>query len=320
MNIDFIKCHGTGNDFILIDEISNNYSFTEEQRNYLAITLCDRKKSIGADGMLYVLKSKEHDGHMRIFNADGTEPEMCGNGLRCVGRYLLDLLNKEKITVETMKASYEVKAFEDLYSGVRTVEIEINTVNFDTASLPLICNERFHIEKPIPELSEQLSFTAVSITNPHLVTFVDEIDITQIEEIGIKANSTKSILPQGVNVNFVRVLSEDSIYVKTYERGVGLTKSCGTGMTASTVVYCLKNPMMHGRLINIYNDGGMIKIAVNKSKDNKYSIRFIGNASYIFKASVSLDKGEEPQVNDKIYLDNEISSYNKFLEACNKAK
>ncbi|SHE53011.1 diaminopimelate epimerase [Clostridium fallax] len=314
MKIDFIKCHGSGNDFILIDEIQNNFNFSEEDRKNLSITLCNREKAIGADGILFVLNSKDCDGKMRIFNSDGSEAEMCGNGLRCVGRYIMDFLKKDHICVETLKAKYNVKKVPSLFPGIYTVEIEINTVNFKASSLPMIADTLEFINKPIYKFSKNLKFTALSITNPHIVTFVDNFNLENIISIGQLANNSKELFPKGVNVNFVKVLDDLNIYVKTFERGVGITKSCGTGMTASTSTYCLNNPNLYNKLINIYNDGGMIKISV--SKDNKkYSIRFIGNASHVYKSSINYPSDNYKDFN-KSYFKDEIDSYNNFLDNC----
>ncbi|MBK1809365.1 diaminopimelate epimerase [Clostridium sp. YIM B02505] len=315
MKIDFIKCHGSGNDFILIDELNKTLNLTEDNRRSLAIELCDRTGKIGADGILFVQNSSFCDGKMRIFNADGTEPEMCGNGLRCVGRYLIDVLKKEFITVETMKAKYDVKAVTEIFDGVRTVEIEIDTVNFNVNSLPLNHSKDTLINEKIPALSDNLLFTAVSITNPHVVTFINQLSRDEIVRIGKEANTNKSVFPQGVNVNFVRVLEDSSIYVTTYERGVGITKSCGTGMTASSAAYCLNNPDLYGAELKIYNDGGMIKIYVNKDDKNNYKIRFIGNGSYVYSSSADLnDSLKLTSITENKDFEEEVASYNNFLD------
>lgn len=288
--IDILKCHGSGNDFILIDEISKSYNFTEEDRKCVATTLCDREYGVGADGILFVLKSESCDGKMRVFNADGSEPEMCGNGLRCVGRYVLEMLKKDTVIIETMKATYEVKYVEDLYDGVKTVEIAIESITFDVKDLPLnYGKDRLFFEK-LPALSDELSFSAVSVTNPHLVAIVDEIREGELVAVGKTANSSPALLPKGVNVNFVKVIDKNNIYVKTYERGVGLTKACGTGMTASTVVATIADKCPLGQEVNIYNDGGMIKCIVNKKEEEKYLVQFIGNASYVFSAVIDMEK------------------------------
>lgn len=291
MRIDFIKCHGTGNDFVLIDEIGKDYDFTEEGRKDLAIELCSSTGPIGADGILFIMKGSRGEGKMRIFNSDGSEAEMCGNGLRCVGRYLMELTGKDIVEVETMKARYLVKGFKDIYPGVKTVEIGIDTVSFDPKSLPMSYNgNRFLFEK-IHEFTEENEFSTVSITNPHLISIVEDIRVEELVRIGEMANNSP-IFPKGVNLSFVKLLDKGSIYVKTFERGVGLTKSCGTGMTASSVVTCLYDNDRFGREINIYNDGGMIKCIVSANEMDGYKVRFIGNASLVYNGCFDTETGK----------------------------
>lgn len=250
---------------------------------------------------------------MRIFNSDGTEPEMCGNGLRCVGRYVIDILRKDKVIIETMKAKYTVTKMEDLYEGVETVEIIIDSITFDVADLPLNYAEDKLFFGKLEELSDTLSFSAVSVTNPHIISIVDEIEVDELVQVGKKANSTPSILPKGVNVSFVKILDEKKIYVKTYERGVGLTKACGTGMTASVVIACIAGKCDLGEEISIYNDGGMIKCIVNKAGE-KYYVQFIGNATYVFKGQADLDNAYSINTSDFDYesFSNETQQYEKM--------
>jgi diaminopimelate epimerase len=315
MEINIVKCHGTGNDFVLIDELTNDYNINESHRAKMAIVLCDREGLVGADGILFVQKSLKYDAKMRIFNSDGSEAEMCGNGLRCVGRYAMEILNIDTVNIETMKANYIVKKTENIYKDIQTVEIEIDTVDFSADSLPINVSSSEFIFNKISELSDHLEFTALSITNPHIVTIVDEFDNKAILDIGRRANTLKNIFAAGVNVNFVKILDENSIYVKTYERGVGLTKSCGTGMTASSIVACLKNEMFYNSELNVYNDGGMIKCVVEKSTEGKYKVRFIGNASYIFKASIDMQSILNNSINSfsQELFENEITQYDEFL-------
>ncbi|MBB6218743.1 diaminopimelate epimerase [Anaerosolibacter carboniphilus] len=316
MMIEIIKCHGTGNDFVLIDEISHDYGFTEEQRIAIAREVCDRKGPIGADGILFVLPSEWADGRMRIFNADGSEPEMCGNGLRCVGRYVIEVVGKDVVEIETMKAGYVVRKADEIYQGIATIQITIETVSFDMDTLPMNGSGKEHLFQKIEELSKTLDFSALSISNPHVVSIVNDIDEEELRIVGEKANTTKTVFPRGVNVNFVKILDDQSIYVKTYERGVGLTQSCGTGMTASSIIVCRKDEKRLGSEIHIFNDGGMIKCIVSRDETGKYKVEFIGNASYIYKGKIAFDlDGQQPyQVVEKDMYEKEIQDYDAFLD------
>lgn len=315
MNFDIIKCHGACNDFALIDEINNNYNFTEDDRRKLAILLCDREGPVGGDGVVFMSKSNSCDGKMRIFNADGTEPEMCGNVLRNVGRFVMENFKKDEVTIETMKADYKVRKVKDIFDGVYTDEIELKAISFNPEDLPLISEKDKVIFQPIPELSAKEKFTAIACPNPHLVVLTDEIKADEIEEVGIKANSTKSVLPQGSNVNYLKVLDGDTVYVKTYERGVGFTKACGTGMTASIVACTIAHPEMKNKPIKIYNDGGMI---INTVVENEEGLKVImvGNATFVYTATVKYEDNTISVSNKKEFVE-ENESYDKFLEFTN---
>lgn len=154
MRIPFIKCHGSGNDFILIDEIEHDFAFTEDDRRELSLLLCDRERGIGSDGILFVLPSKKAEGRMRMFNSDGTEAEMCGNGLRCVARHMIDKIGREDIAIETEKAVLPVRKVKEIYPDVDTYSVMIEPVSFDPASLPIRTEGSEAVDIKIPELSD----------------------------------------------------------------------------------------------------------------------------------------------------------------------
>ena len=209
-----------------------------------------------------------------------------------------------------MKAQYEVKKVEDLYKGVSTVEIIIDSLTFGVSDLPLNYNKDTLFFGKLEELSDELEFSAVSVTNPHLVSIVDEIKEEQLVQVGTKANSTQSLLPKGVNVNFVKIIDGNNIYVKTFERGVGLTKACGTGMTASSVIACIAKKCPVGEIINIFNDGGMIRCIVNKKEEEGYFVQFIGNATYVFRAEIDTEDIIASLKNTEEYKSFEVESNN----------
>ncbi len=314
MEIQLLKCHGSGNEFYLIDEISNDYKFTEEDRVEIAKTLCDKLTELGADGILFLLPSKVAQGKMRIFNSDGSEAEMCGNGLRCIGRYVMEDLNTNSVTIETMKAKYDISHCEDIYEGVYTVEVVIDTVDFNVSSLPLSYEEPKLLFKPLRALTDKYLFSAVSITNPHIVALVEDIDDTELTSIGAEANSNKDIFPQGVNVNFAKIIDENSIFVRTYERGVGLTPSCGTGMTASSIIASINDNSKLGKRLNIVNQGGMIRCMVNRNLQGKMSVNFMGNATYIYKCTIEYKLGSYKLISEKKSFFQEGEIYQRFLE------
>ncbi|MEG9298022.1 diaminopimelate epimerase [Mangrovibacillus sp. Mu-81] len=290
MNINLIKCHGSGNDFLLIDEISNPYSFTEEARQNLALSLCDRQKGLGADGILFVLKSERCHAAMRVFNADGSEASMCGNGLRCAGRYVSELVGKEEIIIETMKADLKVASAPAIYDDIPTFNVEISPVFFELDKVPMNMNFSRLVDKKIPEISENLHFTVLAVPNPHLISMVDAETIisNQQKAISETVNGPNNLFPDGVNVSFVHTMARGTIYVRTYERGVGFTNACGTAMSASSLVTCLLGQNELGEEIDVYNNGGKVRVVVNRKEDGQYFMELIGNATYLFAAELEL--------------------------------
>lgn len=290
MQIELIKGHGSGNDFLLIDEISNSYTFSEEERAKLARVLCNRNGELGADGILFVMKSNHADGRMRVFNSDGSEASMCGNGLRIVARYVCEMLQVKEAVIETMKTDLKVSKQVDIYADVFTYQVEISPVSFQVDDLPLQLPASTLLNEKIPELSDELVFSALAVPNPHLIAIVEKEQLlsdlqTTISE---KVNGPNDLFPDGVNVSFVRFMNEGNIYVRTFERGVGYTNACGTAMSASSLVTCLNglNPLESP--IQVYNNGGKVQCIVHETNGN-YSIDLIGNATYLFKAKIDLD-------------------------------
>ncbi|MBM7584183.1 diaminopimelate epimerase [Bacillus pakistanensis] len=291
MQISLTKCHGSGNDFLLIDEISNNYFFTEEDRQNLSIALCDRQSKIGADGILFVLKSEKCDARMRVFNSDGSEASMCGNGLRCVGRFVCELFNKEEIVVETMKADLAVTKTNPIFAEIPTFNVEISPVLFSLEKLPMNIDKNILINEKVPEISDRLLFSAVAVPNPHLISVVGIEQIVSNEQkcISETVNGPNNLFPDGVNVSFVHPIDKGSIYVRTFERGVGFTNACGTAMSASSLITCLLELNEFENEIEVYNNGGKVHCLVHKEGETDFQIELIGNATYLYKSDLEID-------------------------------
>ncbi|MFJ7748250.1 diaminopimelate epimerase [Peribacillus sp. NPDC097295] len=316
MLVEGFKIHGSGNDFLIIDELTTNLTFTEEERENLAKVLCDRER-LGADGILFVMKSKHADARMRVFNADGSEASMCGNGLRCVARYANDVLGLDKMTVETMKVDLLVEKTDDIYTGIPTYKVEISPVSFQVKDLPLIIEKERLLNELLPELHESLKFSALAVPNPHLITLVDSsmLQSDLQEELATKVNRPNDLFPDGVNVSFVKELEPGSIYVRTFERGVGFTNACGTAMSASSLVTCSIGLNSLEQEISVYNNGGKVKCIVHHDeKRDSYSIDLIGNATYEYKVSMEIDQvhPETFQVLEKHEYENETKLYAKM--------
>jgi diaminopimelate epimerase len=316
MKLQILKCHGSGNDFILIDEYEN-ILFSEEQRVTLSKSLCDRKGNLGADGILFFQKGEKAICKMRMFNPDGSEAEMCGNGLRCLGRYACEKFATDDVLVETLKSLSQVNKERDIHEGVETYQAELSTVSLNTIDIPIVHNEPSLICQPLPALSTNLTFTAVSMPNPHIVSIVNNISDTELEQIGEKANQLTALFPKGVNVNFCKIIDNSSIYVRTYERGVGLTKSCGSGMSASSLVSCLLKHHLFERSINVYNQGGLVRCKPTENNQHQYSVFLSGNATFMFSNTITFEFQSLDHFTihcGKVFVD-EIQNYGKLLES-----
>ncbi|MDT0049700.1 diaminopimelate epimerase [Listeria cossartiae subsp. cayugensis] len=293
--IHFTKVHGSQNDFFIVDEEENQITaWSDAERADFAIKLCDRKHSLGgADGILYVTKSNQAApiGQMQVVNSDGSIASMCGNGLRTVARYLLEKNGLSEAKVETMKATLDVKKATSLGFDIPTYQVEISPVKFNPESLPMHVGVERLFNQVVPELDPELAFSAVSVPNPHLITFVDQavLDSDKQEKLASYLNSENPYFPDGVNVSFVKRLRDDAIYVRTFERGVGFTNACGTAMSACSLIKKMLDNDTFETPLNVYNDGGRVQVTAKKDETGEISLQLIGNATFVSNGSVRYD-------------------------------
>ncbi|MBC1969291.1 diaminopimelate epimerase [Listeria marthii] len=293
--IHFTKVHGSQNDFFIVDEEENQITaWSDAKRADFAIKLCDRNHSLGgADGILYVTKSKQVGpiGRMQVVNSDGSVASMCGNGLRTVARYLLEKNGLSEAEVETMKATLDVKKATSLGFDIPTYQVEISPVKFNPESLPMDVGVEKLFNQVVPELDAELAFSAVSVPNPHLITFVDQavLDSDKQEKLASYLNSENPYFPDGVNVSFVKRLRDDAIYVRTFERGVGFTNACGTAMSACSLIKKMLDNDTFETPLNVYNDGGRVQVTAKKDETGEISLQLIGNATFVSNGSVRYD-------------------------------
>lgn len=230
----FWKMHGLGNDYIVIDNIKEQVHSREMPE--LARRLCRRKFSVGADGLIFACKSLAADVRMRIFNPDGSEAEMCGNGIRCLAKFCYEnaIVTKKSFTVETLAGTRNVWLTTDA-SGreVASVRVDMGEPVFNREAIPMLGNGTF-INEELKVGGRRFRATCLSVGNPHCVIFVDDVDKVAVSELGPLIENCE-MFPNRVNVEFVQVLSRDEIKVRVWERGVGETMACGTGACASVV-------------------------------------------------------------------------------------
>ncbi|WP_039944314.1 diaminopimelate epimerase [Thermicanus aegyptius] len=226
----FAKMHGLGNDFILLARRE-----VPPDVNQLAVTLCDRHFGIGADGLVFILPSEKADVRMRIFNADGTEAENCGNAIRCVGKYVYDhaLLSKSNITVETLAGLKELTLHVE-EGRVKSVTVDMGLPILNGREIPTLLEGEMIVNHPLRIGERELSFTAVSMGNPHAVFFVEDLNSFPVEEIGPLIEH-HSLFPARTNAEFVTVENRREMTMRVWERGAGQTLACGTGACATLV-------------------------------------------------------------------------------------
>ncbi len=286
MRFDIIKCHGSGNDFALID--ARGLDLPDTAWADVARALADRAGPVGGDGILLLTDGAGAAAFgMRIFNADGSEPETCLNGLRCVARAGLEALGLDTATVRLKTSEAEVARDADLAPGVYTVRETAGPATLAVADWPLHGEGEQIIDRPIARLSPTLAFTAVAIPNPHLIAFVDEVDEAELVRIGAICEAAPDWLPNRANVSFVHMRNDREVYVRTFERGVGLTNACGSAMGASTFVAGLTGRLPFDRPITVRNRGGLVRASA--SADGMVTLS--GNATFEWSGSVTVKDG-----------------------------
>lgn len=228
----FWKMHGLGNDYIVID--NRDETVKESWLSGLAQRLCIRRFGIGADGLLLVYDSSMADARMRIFNSDGSEAEMCGNGIRCFAKYCYEngITRRTEMKVETMAGVKALRLrIED--EEVKAVRVNMGRPIFEREKIPMIGKGKC-IEEDLKVDGEVFKVTCLSVGNPHCVVFVEDVEEYPVETFGPKIENHR-LFPKRVNAEFVQVLNGNELKVRVWERGVGETLACGTGACASVV-------------------------------------------------------------------------------------
>ncbi|APX72404.1 diaminopimelate epimerase [Companilactobacillus allii] len=322
-----LKVHGSENQFFILDQTQLNKQLSDNELKQLAIKLCDSNNNIldGADGLLVINDSKFADciGQMRVINADGSEAKMCGNGLRTVSRYLSEKFNQDSFKVETLETNLAVKKSENFFDKVPTYSVEISPISFAKDDLPFSYMNKIElIDEDIPEFIPGQKFTALAVPNPHLISFVDEVDEDDLGRIGHDLNGSNEYFPEGVNVSFCEILDTNKLFVQTYERGVGFTNACGTGMSATSLAFAMlnKNYFDQDEDITVFNPGGMVKTNIKLAKRKEDSqIHLIGNATFTHELTISENDLHVANVNDIDILDTgEETYYQEFVDSISK--
>lgn len=306
MKFDYIKCHGSGNEFVMTDGVKHNFDGIDLAA--FSRFICNRESSLGADGVLLLVKMDGVFG-MRMFNPDGSEAEMCGNGIRCVARLAEEYIGKQEFDMFSGKNIYGIVRADDIYPAIPTYGVDLG-VRLASADFGFAEGAEQFVSQRIERLDETLLWTAINVGNPHIVAEVETIDYDHLTRLGERVLELKEEFPKGINVSLVKVLGENRIFVATYERGAGITASCGTAMTSSATAMTLTGRCDYGKVIDVENRGGAVRCICHK--EGGLHTQLIGNASYISRGEVIVENGEFTYKELGLFED-EISLYNDFL-------
>lgn len=262
--IKFTKMQGLGNDYVYIDAINQKI----ENESSLAQIISDRHFGIGSDGLILICKSKIADFKMKMFNSDGSEAEMCGNGIRCVGKFVYDkgFTNKTTLKIETLAGIKELKL--NLKEGkVDTVKVDMGTPIFEAKKIPVVSNEEIVRNLELEIYKKKFKFTCLSMGNPHAVTFIENVENLEVEKYGSKIEINEKF-PKKTNVEFIEIVNKKHIKMRVWERGAGETLACGTGACASVVAGVTNNLLEEKVTVELL--GGRLEIEWNKENKHVY--------------------------------------------------
>lgn len=269
----FIKMHGASNDYVYIDGFKTN---TEEIIPLIPL-MSDRHRGIGSDGVVFIMPSDIADLRMRMFNSDGSEAQMCGNAIRCVGKYAYErgIVHAKSCTIETL-GGIKTLFFELEENAVKTVSVNMGMADFNPKTIPVAVEADTCLEYPIDVFGTSYSVSCVSMGNPHAVVFVNDVENMDITKIGPYLENHE-LFPERVNVEFVQVLDKKRLRMRVWERGAGETEACGTGACAAAVI---SHTLGHTENdVELVLNGGSLQIEIKEDKN----IFMTGDAHIVFE-------------------------------------
>ena len=275
--IKFTKMHGLGNDYVYIDAISQNI----ERKSELAQFVSNRNFGVGSDGLILIERSTVADFKMTMFNSDGSQAEMCGNGIRCVAKFVYDkkMTDKTTLKIETLAG---IKILElDVEKGeVKKVRVDMGEPILEAEKIPVISTENPVKNLVLTAKDKEFKFTCVSMGNPHAITIVEDTNKFDVKKYGEELEVNKAF-PKRTNVEFVQIIDRKTIRMRVWERGAGETLACGTGACA-TAVACNLNGLTD-RKVTIELLGGNLEIEWNKENNHVY---MTGPATTVFEGDL----------------------------------
>lgn len=263
--MDFVKMHGLGNDFVFIEDK------TGQDKDYTALAraMCNRHTGIGADGLIVIVDSRVADVRMRIINSDGSEAEMCGNGIRCFAKYVYDsgIIEKKQFTVETPAGIVEPEITVGADNKAELITINMGRPSFNRSEIPMEGADGRVLNEDLCVDGENWKITSLLMGVPHTVTYVDDVDTVDIEKIGPLFEKHEAF-PKHTNINFAQQMDDRTVKVRTWERGAGATLACGTGSCSVAVASFLNGRT--GREVDIQLPLGTLHIEYREEDGNVY--------------------------------------------------
>lgn len=281
MEFRFSKMHGLGNDYVYVDCTQEKLHHPEE----IAKRISDRRFGIGSDGLILICPSEKADFEMRMFNADGSEGRMCGNGIRCVGKYVYDhgLTEKTDLEIDTKSGIKRLKLVTE-EGKVTFVEVQMGKASLRPKDIPVETDYDDFISQPMLVGGEAYLVTCVSMGSPHAVIFSDEIDTLPLDRVGPLFEHHEKF-PERINTEFVQVIDRNTLNMRVWERGSGETFACGTGACASVVAAVLNGHCDYGNEVTVQLRGGDLFITYLQDG----SVIMKGPAAHVFDGIMELN-------------------------------
>ena len=307
MRVRFTKCHGSGNDFPLVD--ARGLAVADAEWAAVARALSDRAGPVGGDGLLLLTEGSDGAAFgMRMMNPDGSEAETCLNGLRCVARAGFDAFGLDQARVSLRTSVAEVRRAGAIGAGVYSVEERAEPAGLDVRDWPMRLGVDRVVDAVVPPLSPTLRFTAVSMPNPHLVAFVEAVDEAELVRVGLICEGAPDWLPNRANVSFCE-LRAGGLFVRTHERGAGLTAACGSAMAASVVAAGLTGRVAWGTPITVWNLGGPVGAVAREDG----VVTLTGNATFEWEGEVEVEAGVARDLRVVRRFDEEVAAWVRLL-------
>ena len=312
-SITYTLCHGSANRFVMVDAVAQEEACRNADFAAWAVGLCARETTAGgADGLLMVVR--HGDGYaMRMFNPDGSEAEMCGNGIRCAARQIEQYAGCSEFGVWSGGRCYRVTHDQPVSEGVATYGVEI-PVSLQSRDFGFCAAGEEFIGRVIPRLDDELRFTALNLGNPHITARVGRIDYDLLTRLGERVKELRDEFPNGVNVSLFEPVGPQRIFVATYERGAGITASCGTAMTASATAAALLGVVGFGAEVEVRNRGGAVRCQPRRVPDGGLVTRLTGNATFESEGRFSTDGRTVEAMEATCTFDDEKAAYDKFVK------